>query len=177
MTIWNIPKQITQGDRVTWSQKLTGFNPLTDALFCYIRGASALDIPSVPTTAGWVFTISSAQSNSLKPGNYKTQFAIFESGEDKTTLGSTDLLILPSFENLTEIETRSADEIELEQITIAINKLVSGAVAEYEIGDRRMRYQDLSQLTRRQEYLRARVAMAKNRGRIGGLNVGASFFS
>ncbi len=175
MINWNIPKTITQGDSFTWSQSLNEHNPTTDTLSCFLRGQSALDLTGVPNGGQWEFTVTSPQSDNLLPGRYKVQFVVYKNGTNKITLGSADLLVSPSFENLSELETRTADEIELSEITKAIAKLVSGAVSEYEIGDRRVRYQDLDQLTRRQEYLRRRIAIANGKVIAGGRNVGVSF--
>ena len=172
--MFNIPKQITQGDTVSWSETLEEYNPVTDTLKCFIRGQSTLDLTGVPNGNQWDFSIDTNQSILLAAGKYNTQFVI-ESGTNKKALGITELIVYPSFEKLTELETRSADEIELEEITKSINKLASGAVSEYWIGDRKLKYQDLEQLTKRQQYLRHRVAMAKNRGAIGGRNVGVRF--
>lgn len=172
---WNIPTQITQGDFITWSEELPDYNPATDTLSCFIRGQSALDLTGVANGTKWDFTLTSTQSDALIPSLYKTQFVIYAGGTNKTTLGSTDLVVCHSFENLTEFETRSADEIELEEITKAITKLSTGAVSEYEIGDRRMRYQDLDKLTARQRELRHRIAIASGRLKPGGRNVGVRF--
>lgn len=176
---FNIPSQITQGDRVSWNQELDKFIPdgrPIDTLSCFIRGQSSLDLTGVPNGFNWDFVITESQSLALQPGKYKTQFVIFAVASGKTTLGTTDLIVLPSFEALTTLETRSADEIELEQVTIAIAKLVTGAVAEYRIGDRMMRYQDLGILTLRQQHLRNRVAKAKYpRSLVGGRNVAIRF--
>ena len=173
--MFNIPKQITQGDKTTWTEKLPDYNPLTDTLSCFIRGQTALDLTGTATAEGWNFAIESAQSETLTPGKYKTQFVILEFGTDRKTLGTTELLVCPSFEKLTELETRSPDEIELEAITKAINKLACGAVSEYWIGDRKLKYQNLEQLTKRQQYLRNRIAMKKNPRAIGGRNVEIKF--
>jgi hypothetical protein len=177
MIIWTIPQKITQGDRVTWTQNLAGFDSAFDTLSCFLRGQnSALDLTGVPLLlGGWEFNILEAQGLSLNPGSYKAQFVIFAAALGRQTLASTDLLVLPSFEALTTLETRSSDEIELEQITMAIARLASGALAEYRIGDRMMRYQDLEQLTKRQRELRNRIAMTKKSGNIGGRNVGIRF--
>ncbi len=172
--MFNIPKQITQGDTVSWSETLEEYNPATDTLKCFIRGKSILDLTGVSNGNQWDFTIDTNQSILLAAGKYNTQFVI-ESGKNKKALGITELIVCPSFEKLTELETRSADEIELENINKAINKLASGAVSEYWIGDRKLRYQDLEQLTKRQQYLRNRVAMRKNPSAIGGRNVGIRF--
>jgi hypothetical protein len=161
---WNIPQTITQGDRVFWSQILDGYNNITDTLSCFIRGASGgIDLTGVPSGDGWDFTINEAQSTTFASGNYKAQFVVF-SGLGRETLGTVDLLVCPSFENLTEFDARTADQKELAVITEAIGKLVTGAVAEYRVGDRMMRYQDLNQLTQRQRELRNRIAKTKNPG-------------
>ena len=172
--MFNIPKQITQGDTVRWSETFDDYNSATDTLKCFIRGKSALDLTGVPNGNQWDFTIDTNQSILLAAGKYKTQFVI-ESGTNKKALGVTELIVCPSFEKLTELETRSPDEIELEEITKAINKLASGAVSEYWIGDRKLKYQDLEQLTKRQQYLRTRIAKAKNPSTIGGRNVPIKF--
>lgn len=174
--MFNIPKQITQGDTVEWSEILNNYNTATDTLKCFIRGASSLDLTGVANGNQWDFYIDANQSALLTPGKYKTQFKIFEfSGENKT-LGATELLVCPSFESLTEIEVRSADEIELEAVTQAIAKHSNG-IKEYWIGDRKMEYRDLNELYQRQRELRQRIAIASGRIKPGGKNVGVSFSS
>ena len=176
--IFNIPKQITQGDTVEWSTLTTQFSPYkpySDTLSCFIRGTVSLNLVGVPILKGWSFKVTSAESSTLTPGKYKAQFVSIELSGDKITLGTTELTVLPSFEGLTEIETRSADEIELELLVNAIAKLASGAVSEYRIGDRMMRYQDIDQLSRRLEYLRKRVAVANRKLKPGGRNIGVRF--
>ena len=177
MIIWTVPQKITQGDRITWTQNLDALDSAFDTLSCFLRGQnSALDLTGTPLLlGGWEFLIPEAVGATLQTGKYKAQFVIFSVAKGRQTLGSTDLIVQPSFEAFTTLETRSPDEIELEQITMAIAKLVSGAVAEYRIGDRMMRYQDLEQLTKRQRELRNRIAMTKKSGNIGGRNVGVRF--
>lgn len=159
-----IPHSITQGDRITWNQVVDGFNSSSDTLSCFVRGLSGgLNLTGVSDgEGGWNFTILEDQSNSLPPGAYKAQFVVF-SGAGRKTLGDADLLVCPSFENLTEFDARLREEKELEEITKAIARLASGAVAEYRIGDRMVRYQDMAQLTQRQRELRAIVARLKGK--------------
>lgn len=176
MTFFSIPNQITQGDDIEWLQALNDYSPLTDTLSCFIRGAAAIDLTGEALGGSWKFTIVSNQSQALEPGKYKAQFVVYVGGVKKVTLWTTNLLVTPSFEGLTELETRTSDEIELEEISKAITKLSSGAVAEYRIGDRMMRYQELGQLIKRQQYLRTRVAIAQKRIKPGGKNVGVRFF-
>ena len=175
--IWNIPTQFTQGDTVSWYEHLPDYNPTTNTLSCFIRGQSAsLDLTANGSSDGFEFTLSSTQSD-VSAGKYHAQFVIFPSSGGRKALGIAHLQVLPGFENLTNLDPRTPDEIELEQITQAIIKLATGAVAEYEIGDRRMRYQDLDKLTRRQEYLRRRIAIASGKVSPGGRNIGVRFTS
>jgi hypothetical protein len=123
--MWTIPLTITQGDRITWFQSIDGYNNTTDTLSCFIRGGSGgLDLTGTPSGDDWEFTILQVQSATLEPGNYKTQFVIFESGTNRKTLGLTDLLICPSFENLTQFDVRSVSEKELAVITEAIARII-----------------------------------------------------
>ena len=176
--IWNIPTEFTQGDRLSWYEHLADYHPTTDSLSCFIRGQTAsLDLTASSSSDGFEFAVSETQSNEISAGRYHAQFVIFPSSGGRRALGIAHLQVLPGFENLTNLDPRTSDEIELEQITTAIAKLASGAVAEYEIGDRRMRYQDLDRLTRRKEYLRRRIAIASGKVSPGGGNIGVSFNS
>ena len=174
--IFYIPTEFTQGDRLSWYEHIPGYDPVSDILKVFIVGRGAkLTVTANGGISGFEFSIASATTQALQPGKYKAQFAIFELSGDKTTLGTTEITVLPSFEGLTEIETRSADEIELKLLVNAIAKLASGAVSEYRIGDRMMRYQDIDQLSRRLEYLRKRVAVANRKLKPGGRNIGVRF--
>ena len=175
MSIFNIPTQFTQGDSFSWYIKLGDYNPATDTLSCFIRGQSALDLTGISNADRWDFAITSVQSAELIPGKYKKQYVIFKNGTKRETLWTADLLVCQSFENLTELETRTPDEIELEAVTKAIAQLSSKNVAEYYIGTRKVRYNDLASLYERQKYLRNRIAKSKNKAAIGGRNVRAGF--
>ncbi|NJO98545.1 MAG: hypothetical protein HC764_23205 [Pleurocapsa sp. CRU_1_2] len=175
MINFNIPTTITQGDRVTWKQILPDYNPVIDTLSCFIRGATALDLTGTPLGEGWEFEIESTQSQALAVGTYCVQFVIYEASVNRQALGTTKLVVCADFEDLTTFETRSFDEIELEAVTKAIAAVVSGGTAEYRIGDRMVRYQDLAVLTERQLYLRNRINKSKNPQSIGGRNVGVRF--
>ena len=171
---WNIPRQITQGDTFNWSQALADYKPADGTLKCIIIGVTKLDLIGVPYFDQWNFVVSSSQAENLEPGKYKTQFTFTNLLGNKTTLGGTELLVCPSFEVLTELETRSVDEIELEQVNQAIAKLSNG-IKEYWIGDRKLEYRDLDELYKRQQYLRTRVAIASGKLKPGGRNIGVSF--
>ena len=76
MIIWTVPQKITQGDRITWTQNLDGFDSAFDTLSCFLRGQnSALDLTGTPLLlGGWEFLISEAVGATLQTGKYKAQF-------------------------------------------------------------------------------------------------------
>ncbi len=175
--IFNIPTSFTQGDRLSWFEHFPDYNFLTDTLSCFIRGQrGAVDLTAVGSVDGWEFSLSEDRCSQLATGVYQAQFVML-SGSGRKTLGIAKIEVKGSYESLTTLDPRSDDEKELEVITAAIARLVSGAVAEYRIGDRMMRYQDLAELTSRQEYLRKRIRYARRQVGIGGRNIGISFSS
>ena len=161
MTSFNIPQKITQGDAVTWTEELSDYNPSTDNLICYVRGQSRLDLTATANNGLFEFAIASDQTDDFKPGRYKAQFVIEPESGQRKALGIAELEICASFANLDSLDTRTPDEIELEQLNKAIQNLSSG-VEEYEIGERRVRYTDLPNLYQRQRYLQRRINLTKN---------------
>ena len=171
--ILNIPKEIVAGDRVTWFERVDGISSVDTVGSYFLRGNSSLDLTGVPDRDGWYFEITEAQSNEVKPGVYFCQFVIYPLSGRKT-LGTISITVNPSFESLSELDTRLPEERELIAVSEAIKKLSNG-VAEYEIGSRKVRYHDLQQLYQRQTYLRNRIAKIKNPNSLGGRNVGIRF--
>ena len=172
MSIFNIPTRFIQGDRISWTTIVTNINPTT--VSCFIRGLSnPLDLTAVNTGQDWAFTITEAQSAAFVPGRYKAQLVVYD--PERKTLAEESIEVCQGFEKLTELETLTPDEIELEAVTKAIAQLSSKNVAEYYIGTRKVRYNDLASLYERQKYLRNRIAKSKNKSAIGGRNVGVRF--
>ena len=174
MTRFNIPQKITQGDATTWTEEITEYNPGTDTLICYVRGESRLDLTATANNGLFEFAISSDQSNDLQPGRYKAQFVIDPRSGQRKTLGIAEFEVCPSFANLDSLETRSPDEIELEELNKAIAKLATG-VQEYEIGERRVKYTDLPSLYKRKRQLQRRINLKKNPHLRNGRNTQINF--
>lgn len=170
---YNLPTSFVQGDYVEFKILLEYTSSATVTVF--IRGMSnPLDLTGVHDGSnGWDFQITETQSMAFDPGNYQIQLVVFD--PHRETLGVYPLHICPSFENQAEVDTRSPEEIELEQLNAAISALTSKNIAEYYIGIRRVRYHDLASLYDRQAYLRRRIARMKNKSSIGGCNVPVSF--
>ena len=174
MTRFNIPLKITQGDAVTWSEEIAEYDPNVDTLICYVRGESRLDLAATNNSGLFEFAITSDQSNDLQPGKYKAQFVIDPQLGQRKTLGIAEFEVCPSFANLDSLETRSPDEIELEELNKAIAKLATG-VQEYEIGERRVKYTDLPSLYKRKRQLQRRINLKKNPHLRNGRNTQINF--
>lgn len=156
--ILNIPTQFYSGDRVSWWEHPHG-DPTTDILSCFIVGLeNNLRLTAFGSSDGWEFNLPTEKSKTLLPGKYKAQLILY-SGGDRKVIAQGNFTVLASFEDLTSLDPKSDDEKELELITKAIATVVSGGVSEYQIGTRRVRYSDLSELTKRQAYLRRRIAI------------------
>lgn len=170
--MFNIPN-FTQGDRVTWNLSNEGYD-LNNTLACFIRGvAGSLDLTATINGALWEFIIESSQSQDLIQGEYQAQFVLFN-GTNRVTLGLQKFQVFPALDLAGDL--RSKDEIELEKLAQAIaSMLENGGVAEYYIGERRVRYSSLEELYKERDRLRRRVAMAKNKAMIGGRNVKGSY--
>ena len=134
-----------------------------------------MDLTGVPDGDSWIFAITEAQSNSLKAGKYNAMFTVYVNGYGRKTLDVVGIQVSANLAEAVEIDNRYDEEIELELVNEAIANCLSGGVAEYEIGDRRIRYQDIEGLFKRQRYLQTRLAKRMNRGSIGGRNVGVRF--
>ena len=171
--MFNIPKEFYSGDRVTWTEELAIQSVDTFALF--VRGPFPLDLTGIRSGTGWLFEISEEKSEALLPGLYRANFVVFVAGTGRKTIGSTQFSVLPNPATVGTVDNRFREEIELELVRSAIVKVAEGGVAEYEIGERRVRYSSLDELYQRERYLVNRIAKLKNRSIIGGRSVPIRF--
>ena len=171
--MFNIPKEFYSGDKLTWTEELTDSAVDTFALF--IRGPSTLDITGIENGLTWLFEISEEKSEALLPGLYRANFVVYIVGTGRKTIGSMQFSVLPNPATVGSVDNRSHEEIELELVRSAIFKVAEGGVAEYEIGERRVRYSSLDELYKRERYLVNRIAKRKNRSIIGGRSVPIRF--
>lgn len=155
-----IPSRITAGDTVTWSEvALTDpqVGLITSAVWALtfaFRGPVALqggDITGTASAAGWTMTLPSAltaaMNTSAKPARWYWQ-AYASDGTKRLTVGDGQISVLPNFAGLTGIvDARSSAEKILAQIDATIEaRTTGGAVAEYTIGQRSMKYMSTTEL-------------------------------
>lgn len=110
---------------------------------------------------GWEFTLSSATTDALHAGDTGYWQAVATKAGEKVTLGAGQLLVE---ENLYytgtpgAVDNRSQAQIDLDAVQAAIRAIVSGgAVAEYTIGNRRLKKMEMADLIQLESKLKAEV--------------------
>ncbi len=176
-----IPPRITAGDTVSWaepalSDPIKGTISSADyALSFSFRGpvqAAALDVVGVADGTGWKMAIGVAAS--LQFGVGATQARWFwqayatKSGE-RLTVGTGILLVLPDLASISAgtFDGRSQAEKILEQINATIlAKTTGGAVQEYTIGNRSMKYMPITDLMSLKSHYQSIVARERKAQRL-----------
>lgn len=177
MNTYNIPRQFTKGDYFEWvdsdlrDRDGNYLNPDEWLLTYHIRGQDVLDLSGTTTEKGWEFSA----TLDLLDGDYQAQVAVYN-GVKRKTLGFIGLAVLPDLsEVISEFDPRSESEKILHDIRSAIASAVSdkakgSKVQEYEIGTRKMKYEQfdqmLGELRRLERYYAWRVARERNQGGI-----------
>lgn len=155
-----IPSVIIQGDSVTW-RDVAGKDNLGNAiastdwtLAWYFSGPTILTVNSTVYQDGWETSLTSAQTAALtaistgsKTPNYYWQ-ATASKGAEKVTLGSGQIAITKNLATaVAGYDGRSQSEIDLSNVQAAIRaRIAGGAIHEYYIGTRRLRYEGVAEL-------------------------------
>jgi hypothetical protein len=161
-----IPATARSGDTVRWRDApfrgtlRESISAETHALSYIIRGQAGqgATVQGVPAGQEWTFVF----VPQLVPGTYYWQAVAVEiGGTEQTTAGAGSLEILPNLAfsgTPGEYDGRSQARKDLEACQAAIRSLVSGgAVAEYTIGNRRLKKMELSDLLALESKLKADV--------------------
>jgi len=165
----NIPAQIRAGDTVKW-RDVAGRDNLGNAidssswsLAYYLRTNTASEGAAVTGSAygtGWEFEIAAATSAAFDAGQWFWQ-AIATKGSEKVTLGAGQLEVLPALAyqgTPGAFDGRSQAQKDLDAVQAAIRAMISGgAVAEYTIGNRRLKKMELADLLALEGTLKASV--------------------
>jgi hypothetical protein len=165
----NIPAQIRAGDTVKWRDDAARDNlggaidSASWTLTYYLRTNTASEGATVTGTAfgtGWESTLSAATSAGFDAGTWFWQ-AIASNGSEKATLGAGQLEVLAAL-NYTgtpgAFDGRSQAQKDLDAVQAAIRSIISGgAVAEYTIGNRRLKKLEMTDLLALESNLKASV--------------------
>jgi len=166
----NVPAEIRAGDSVSWSEAQQADNlgnAITSAtwtLTTYFRFAAAGEGVTITGVAaaggGWTMTIPAATSAAMDAGTWYWQSAA-TLGSQLVTCGAGTMVVAPSMAysgTPASFDGRSQAEQDLAAVQLAIRSLISRGAAEYTIGTRRFKSNDLAQLMERESRLKAIVA-------------------
>lgn len=165
----NIPAQIRAGDTVTWRDEAARDNlggaidSSSWTLTYYLRTNKTHEGATVVGTAygtGWQFTIAQGTTAGFDAGQWYWQAEATKSGEH-VTLGAGQLEVLASLSYTGQpsaFDGRSQSEKDLDAVQAAIRSMISGgAVAEYTIGNRRLKKMEMADLIQLESKLKAEV--------------------
>lgn len=172
----NIPAQIRAGDTVTWRDDAARDNlgnaidGSNHGLTYYLRtntnhqGAivAGVTVAGTPSGTGWTFTIAAGTTDGFVAGQWFWQaVATANTGGAVTTIGAGQLTVLPGLDYTGQpsaFDGRSQAQKDLEAVQAAIRSIISGgAVAEYTIGNRRLKKMEMADLVMLEGKLKAEV--------------------
>lgn len=172
----NIPSTLRAGDTVTWRDEATRDNlgqPIDGSnhgLTYYLRtnhnhqGATVagVTVPGTPSGTGWTFTIAKTTTDGFVADTWFWQaVATANVGGAVTTIGAGQLTVLPGLDYTGQpsaFDGRSQAQKDLDAVQAAIRSIISGgAVAEYTIGNRRLKKMELADMLALEGKLKAEV--------------------
>ena len=165
----NIPSTFRAGDTVKWRDDASvdafgnTISSGTWTLTYYLRTNTASEGATVVGTAygqGWEVTLAAGTTTGFDAGQWYWQ-AIATAGSEKITLGTGQLEVLPALQYAGSpgaFDGRSQAQQDLDAVQAAIRAMVAGgAVAEYQIGSRRLKKLPIAELLQLEAKLKAEV--------------------
>ena len=163
--MFGVPRIIYAGDSYLWIDNLADFPATEWNLSHLFRGSdSKLDVFATVDVDVWRSLITAEESAKFTPSKYWVQIQVANL-ENKITLNTIEVTVKPNFANLDSYDGRSNDEKELDAVSQAIVDISNKGISEYQIKGRQVVYQDLNDLIRLRDRLRARIAKARNGGK------------
>ena len=166
----DLPSVITAGTTIEWVDEATtaGINKTISSpdwtleYFLRTNTASEGHIATgtqYQNTTGWKFTITATQSNDLAAGTYYWSVRAFKSGKVfELTNGQLEVKQSLQYSGTpSAIDNRTQAEKDLQTVQAAIRTLTEDKAAEYSIGNRRFKRQDLATLITRESQLKSIV--------------------
>jgi len=166
----DLPSVITAGTTIEWVDEATtaGINETISSpdwtLEYYLRTNTASEGHTATGTqyqnsTGWQFTISATDSAGFDAGNWFWSARAFKSGK-VFEIGSGELEVKQSLQysgTPAAIDNRTQAQKDLDSVQAAIRTLIEDKAAEYSIGNRRFKRQDLATLITRESQLKSIV--------------------
>lgn len=164
------PLAFIAGDSLTWMRDFEQYPASAGWTLTYVLNNStakvivnAADI--VATGNSFTVTIPAAETKLWAPGEY-LWLAVLQNGAQRDTCAMGRVAVQPDILDATgPIDTRSPEEIALENIKTVLAGRAADGVLEYKIGDRELRRFSLNELLKLKSYYVAEVKRLRiNRG-------------
>jgi hypothetical protein len=171
------PADFVAGDTLTWSRSLSDYPAGTWTLkYRLINAAGKVDITASASGTDHLVSVASATTAAYTAGVYAWLAWVEKTGE-RHTVGNGTITIKPNIAALNTLDARSNAKKILDQLMAAYTTYTAsnGHVAEYEIGDRRMKYRSAADIIEQIDRWKAIVAAETRAERIAaGLGAGNS---
>ena len=162
------PSSVVAGDTLTWRKTLAEYPATTYTLkYRLINAAGKIDITAAADGTDHLVTVASTTSASYAAGDYAWTAWVEKTGE-RYTVGSGTMEVKANIAALTTLDGRSEAAKILDQLMAAYTAYTAsnGVVAEYQIGDRRMKYRSAAEILEQIDRWKAVVAAEKRAERI-----------
>lgn len=162
------PSSVVAGDTLTWRKTLADYPATTYTLkYRLINAAGKIDITASADGTDHLVTVTSTTSASYTAGDYAWTAWVEKTGE-RYTVGSGTMEVKANIAALTTLDGRSDAAKILDQLMAAYTAYTAsnGVVAEYQIGDRRMKYRSAAEILEQIDRWKAVVAAEKRAERI-----------
>jgi hypothetical protein len=133
----NIAKEITSGDSLNWKESVAEY-PASDGWtlrFSLVNGASKVEFSASSEGDDYAVSLSASVTSAWHPGRYRFQ-AYVSRAEDRHTVGTGTVDILPDFSSAATFDGRTHAERVLEAIEAVIEKRASRDQESYTIKGR-----------------------------------------
>jgi len=157
------PTQLHAGDSVTWARDARTYPSSAGWSLKYsLRGPGSLDVASTDGEP-YLFTVGASATRDLPAGVYR--WACYaERGDERLTLASGSLTVLPDLQQATEFDGRSHARRMLDLIEAALEKRIPKDQQSYEIDGMRLDRIPIERLEALRTRYRREVASAKRKG-------------
>lgn len=173
----NIPSSIVQGDTISWIDNSTvdsmgnAIDSSVWTLTWYFSGPTTFSVVSSANGSGWATTLSSVQTAAMVDAvspNYFWQARASKTGGVNVTIGTGVLQVIKDLSTANPgFDGRSQTEIDLAAVQTEIRARISGGLTiEYEIGNRRLRKESMTELLSLESSLKAQISKERRAQKI-----------
>ncbi len=158
----NIAKEITAGDSLNWTETVSAY-PASDGWtlkFVLVNGSAKIEFSTSADGDDHAVALPATTTTQWSPGRYRYQ-AFVEKGEDRYTVGTGTVDVLPDFTSAATLDGRTHAEKVLESIEAVIEKRATKDQESYTIKGRSLARTPLPDLIALRDKYKADVAAEK----------------